>query len=87
MEVACEQALQGALVVGQEKEGELATTSLEFEFHLQFPCGSPLTELSNFCQSAQSRKTCAKGNDIISNVISTNQHFASTFLMQIFKFK
>ena len=25
------------------------------------------------------------GNDIISNVISANQHFASTFLMQIFK--
>ena len=23
----------------REKEGELATTSLEFEFHLQFPCG------------------------------------------------
>ena len=22
--------------------------SLEFEFHLQFPCGSPLTELSHF---------------------------------------
>ena len=29
--LACEQALQGALVVGQKKEGELATTSLEFE--------------------------------------------------------
>ena len=28
---ACKQALQGALTVGQEKEGELATTSLEFE--------------------------------------------------------
>ena len=35
---------------GWEKEGELATMSLEFEFHLQFPCGSPLTELSDFCQ-------------------------------------
>ena len=31
--VACEQALWGALVAGQEKEGELATTtSLEFEY-------------------------------------------------------
>ena len=30
--LACEQVLQGALVVGQEKEGELATTSLEFEY-------------------------------------------------------
>jgi len=26
-----EQALQGSLVVGQEKEGEFATSSLEFE--------------------------------------------------------
>ena len=28
--LACEQAPQGTLVVGQEKEGELATSSLEF---------------------------------------------------------
>ena len=48
----------GALAVGREKEGELATWSLEFEFHLQFPCGSPSTELSDFCQSARSRKEC-----------------------------
>ena len=27
---------------------------LEFEFHLQFPCGTPSTELSDFCQSARS---------------------------------
>ena len=32
-------------------------------------------------------KTRAKGNDIIANVISPNQHFASTFSMQIFKFQ
>ena len=38
----CEQALRGALTAGREKEGEFATTSaLEFEFYLQFPCGSP----------------------------------------------
>ena len=30
--LACEQALQGALAVGQEKEGELTITSLEFEY-------------------------------------------------------
>ena len=30
--VACEQALRGDLVVGREKEGEFATTSLEFEY-------------------------------------------------------
>ena len=29
----------------------------------------------------------AKGNDVITNVISANQHFASTFSMQIFKFQ
>ena len=29
--LACEQALSGALAKGREKEGELATTSLEFE--------------------------------------------------------
>jgi len=30
--LACEQALRGALAAGREKEGELATTSLEFEY-------------------------------------------------------
>ena len=50
--LACDQALRGALVAGREKEGELATTSLKFEF--QFLCGSPFTELSDFRQSARS---------------------------------
>ena len=31
-EVTCEQALRGALPSGREKEGDLATTSLEFEY-------------------------------------------------------
>ena len=52
--IACEQALRGALSAGWEEEGELETTSSELEFHLQFPCGSPSTKLSDFCQSAQS---------------------------------
>ena len=30
--VVCEQAFWGALVPGQEKEGELATMSLEFQY-------------------------------------------------------
>ena len=30
--MACTQALRGALTAGQEKEGELATMSLEFEY-------------------------------------------------------
>ena len=33
------------------------------------------------------RKTCTKGNDVITNVISANQHFTQTFWMQIFKFQ
>ena len=41
---ACEQALRGALAAGREKEGELATTSLEFDINLQLPS----IELSNF---------------------------------------
>ena len=52
--LACKEAPWGALAVGREKKGELATTSLEFEFHFQFPCGSPSTELSDFRQSARS---------------------------------
>ena len=31
-EVACEQALRGTLAAGREKEEDLATTSLEFEY-------------------------------------------------------
>ena len=30
---------------------------------------------------------CAKGNDVVTNVICANQHFTSTFSMQIFKFQ
>ena len=52
--LASEQALRGALVAEREKEGGFATTSLEFEFHLQFPCGFPSTELSDFRQPARS---------------------------------
>ena len=37
--IAYEQALPGALAGGQEKEGELATTSLEFEYlHRKIQC-------------------------------------------------
>ena len=32
-------------------------------------------------------ETPAKGNDVNTNVISANQHFAWTFSMQIFKFR
>ena len=50
-------AHQDALLAGLEEEGEIATTSLEFESHLEFPCGSLSTELLDFCQ-AQSEKEC-----------------------------
>ena len=37
--LAGKQALRGALTAGREKEGELATTSLEFEYlHRKSPC-------------------------------------------------
>ena len=52
--LAREQALPCALPAGREKKGELATTFPEFEFHLQLPCGSPSTVLSDFRQSARS---------------------------------
>ena len=54
MVIAWKQALWGALVAGREKDGELVTTALEFEFHFQFPRGSPSAELSDFHQSVQS---------------------------------
>ena len=56
--LACEKALRGALAAGQEKEGELATTSLEFEFRLQFPCGSQSTVLSDFRQLGRGGNEC-----------------------------
>ena len=51
--IACKQALRGALAARREKEGELATSSLEFEFRVQFSCGSLSTELSDFRQQRE----------------------------------
>ena len=58
-------------------------------FHLQFPCDSPSTELSDFRNQheAQISKNTSQSNDVITNVISANQHFASTFSVHIFKFQ
>ena len=92
--LACEEALRGALAAGREKEEELAFTSLEFEFRLQFACGSFSTELSDFRQSVRSGnianvnkhcKTRALGNDVVTYAISADQHSVSTFSMQMFK--
>ena len=51
--IACKQALRGVPAAGWENEGELATTSLEIESRLQFPCGTQSTELTDFRQSAR----------------------------------
>ena len=55
-DLACEQALPGALAAEREKERELATTSLEF----QVPCGSASTVLSDFRQSARMKTSIKK---------------------------
>ena len=88
--LACD-ALSGVLWQrGGKRKERSQLRSLEFEFHLQFPCDSPSTELSDFCQSArggndreckQILKNTCKDNDVITNVISANQFFASTFSM------
>ena len=42
-QVACEQAVPSALAAGQEKEGELATRSQEFEYlHQKSRCEMPI---------------------------------------------
>ena len=95
-QIAREQALQGILEAGREKEGELATTSLEFEFHFQFPVAPrwPSWQISANQHKVETSmnvnkhwETCSEGNDIITNVFSANQHFVSAFSSQIFKFQ
>ena len=93
--LAREQAIPWLPVNWQEKEGELATVSLEFEFHLHSPVAPRWLSCqisANQCKAETSLKvkkhwkTSVKGNDIITNVSSANQHLASTFSMQRFKF-
>ena len=52
---------------------------------VRFPPISTKQKRSQFNVNKHWKKH-AKGSDIIFNVISVNQHFASTFSMQIFKF-
>ena len=71
--------LHYTVLLAWEKEGELATIYLEFEFHLQFPCGSLSTKLSDFCQSASSgnkgkwkqtlKKTCKHAIRIMTSLL------------------
>ena len=74
MGLTCEQALRGALAARRKKEGELTTASLRKRARIQ----------TNIEKHVKAR---AKGNDVIANFIYANQHFASTFSMQIFKFQ
>ena len=56
MIVACEQALRGTLMAGRKKEGELQTTSLEFEYlHRKSLCEMLIV-----------------GDDISNNVVTLN---------------
>ena len=48
----------------------------------------PISKKQNWARmSTNIEKTRAKGNGIITNVISANQHFSSAFLIRIFKFQ
>ena len=94
LSLACEKALRGCS--GGRKRRRACNYVSEFEFRLQFPCGFPLTELSDFRQSAQSEnereckqrlKTRAKSNDVITVVISAISISHRLFSMQIFKFQ
>ena len=75
--IACNQALRGILVAGQGKEEEHATMSLEFEIRLQFPCGSPSTELVRFPIMSVKQKWAKMSANIEKHVKdqSANQHF------------
>ena len=56
--LACEQALRGALVAVREKEGELATTSLEFEYlHRKSRCDM-LISGDDICNDVITLRTC-----------------------------
>ena len=90
-----------SLMVRREKEAELNYKTLQLHlWNLNSTSNSPVALRQLSChisanqREAETRanvnkhwKTCAKGNTTITNVISTNQHFASTFSMQIFKFQ
>ena len=56
--LACEQVLRGALAAGKEKEGELATTSLEFEFLHRKSQGEMLIGGDDFSNDVITLGTC-----------------------------
>ena len=74
----------------REKERELATTCLEVPWaprRLSCQISANQGEAETSASVNKHWKARAKGNDVITNVISANRHFASTFSMQIFKFQ
>ena len=89
--LACEQAFWGALAAGQEKERSLqlrlwnlnSTSNSPVAPHwLSCQINANQREAETSTNVNKHRKTCAKGNEVITMtfVISTNQHFATTFL-------
>ena len=83
-EVACEEALRDAQAPTRERKEslQLRLWNLNFTSNSGISCGSPSTELSDFRQSVGAEtstnvnkhwKTRAKGNDVITSVVSANQ--------------
>ena len=88
----------GTKAARREMEEKLATTSLELI--LNPTSNSPVVPRRLSCQLSDNQheaetsanvnkhwKTRAKGNEVITYVISANHHFASTFSVQISKFQ
>ena len=94
-ELAWEQALRGALAAGGENEESLQLRSWNLNSTSNPPVAPRrLVQISANQREAETSanvnkhwKTRGKGNDVITNVISANRHFASTFSMQILKFQ
>ena len=64
LDLPCEQALQSALAAGREKEGELATTSLEFEYLHRKNRSEMLIGGNLTVQSTKSHKGIGEGIEI-----------------------
>ena len=88
--IAFEQPLRGALAAGLEKEWNLNSTSNLPVAPRRLSCEIFANQLEVETSANVKKKhwkARANGNDFITNVISANQHFASTLSMQIFNFQ
>ena len=91
--IACEQALRGSLMAGREKEQiQLRLCNLNstpnspvapHRLNCQIFANQRQAETNVKCKEAL--KHTRRGYDIVTNVISANQHFVSQKSMQIFK--